>query len=300
MNYAIFGDDKLYFSDRELGTRPRIKEEITLGAWGGLVVTINQRFNDDSFGYRYPDVCPDGNNTCGCDRHLLFLSLAAKIPDISLPLDAKKVLPTLAVLDFLEFCHRAIGKPIKTDYHSYFGHYHLHFEPEEGQAAFRDDINRIFSRNGIAYELGSDGLIVRLAPEGLREALMSAAFRTGDTGLDSLLEAARAKYLNPNLTIRQESLEKLWDAWERLKTVEPGKDKRASITTLLNKAATESTFRETLNKEASELTRIGNIFRIRHSEITQVPLERSEHVDYLFHRLFALILLFLRTTGRSR
>ena len=300
MNYAIFGDDKLYFSDRELGTRPRIKEEITLGAWGGLVVTINQRFNDDSFGYRYPDVCPDGNNTCGCDRHLLFLSLAAKIPDISLPLDAKKVLPTLAVLDFLEFCHRAIGKPIKTDYHPFFEHHHLRFEPEEGQAAFRDDINRIFSRNGIAYELRSDGLIVRLAPEGLREALMSAAFRTGDTGLDSLLEAARAKYLNPNLTIRQESLEKLWDAWERLKTVEPGKDKRASITTLLNKAATESTFRETLNKEASELTRIGNIFRIRHSEITQVPLERSEHVDYLFHRLFALILLFLRTTGRSR
>ena len=290
----------MYFSDRELGARPRIEEEITLGAWGGLVATINRCFSDGSFGYRYPEECRDGNNTCGCDFQSLSLALAAEIPDASLPLDARQVPQTLAVLDFLEFCHRAIGKPIKTDYHPFFEHHHLRFEPEEGQAAFRDDINRIFSRNGIAYELRSDGLIVRLAPEGLREALMSAVFRTDDTELDSLLEAARAKYLNPKLTTRKESLEKLWDAWERLKTIEPGKDKKASITTLLNKAATKSIFRETLEGEARELTRIGNTFGIRHSETTQVPLERSEHVDYLFHRLFALILLFLRTTGRSR
>ena len=34
-------------------------------------------------------------------------------------------------------------------------------------------------------------------------------------------------------------------------------------------------------------------FQIRHSETTQVPLAQSEHVDYLFHRLFALIQLLL-------
>jgi len=28
---------------------------------------------------------------------------------------------------------------------------------------------------------------------------------------------------------------------------------------------------------------------IRHSETSQVPLQRNDHVDYLFHRLFALI-----------
>lgn len=288
----------MYFSERELGARPRIVEEISQGVWGGLVAIINPRISDDSFGYRFPEECPDGNNICGCDLNSLSLSLAAEILGISLPLDASRTPPTLAVLDLLEFCHRAIGKPVKTEYHSYFRHHHLHFEPEEGQAAFRDDINRIFSRNGIAYELRPDGLIVRLAPEVLRETLASAIFRTGDNELDSLLNAARAKYLDPNPTIRKESLEKLWDAWERLKTIEPGSNKKASIIALLNKVAREPTFREALGREASELTDIGNTFRIRHSETTQVPLGINEHVDYLFHRLFALIMLFLRTTGR--
>lgn len=291
----------MYFSDRELGARPRIVEDINLSVWGGLVAIINSRISDGSFGYSFPEECPDGGgNICGCDSNKLSLSLAAEIPGISLPLDASRMPPTLTILDFLEFCHRAIGKPVKTDYHSFFRHHHLHFEPEEGQTVFRNDIERIFSRNGIAYELRSDGSIVRLAPEGLRETLASAIFRTGDSELDSLLNTARAKYLNPNLTIRQESLEKLWDAWERLKTIEPGRDKRASAAALLSKAASESTFREALDKEASELTRIGNTFRIRHSETTQVPLGLNEHVDYLFHRLFALIMLFLRTSGRCR
>lgn len=76
-------------------------------------------------------------------------------------------------------------------------------------------------------------------------------------------------------------------------------DKKTSAKALLDKAATEPTFRETLEDEARELTRIGNDFTIRHSETDKVPLELSEHVDYLFHRLFALIRLLLRTTGRG-
>lgn len=288
----------MYFSEKELGARPRIVEQITQSVWGGLVATIKTRFNDGSFGYRYPEECPDGNSICGCDYRTLSLSLTAEIPDISLPLDASNVPSTLSVLDFLEFCHSGIGKPVKNDYHSYFNHHHLIFNQEEGQVAFREDINRIFSRNGIAYELSSGGLIVRLAPPGLGDVLKSAEFRTGDIDLDSLLNMARAKFLNPNPTVRQESLDKLWDAWERLKTIEPGKDKKASATALLNRAAPEPTFRDALEKEASELTRIGNNFRIRHAETSQVPLQFNEHVDYLFHRLFALIILFLKTTGR--
>ena len=54
-------------------------------------------------------------------------------------------------------------------------------------------------------------------------------------------------------------------------------------------------FRETLEAEATELTRIGNTFRIRHSETSQTPLENDTHVDYLFHRLFGLIHLLLKS-----
>jgi len=36
---------------------------------------------------------------------------------------------------------------------------------------------------------------------------------------------------------------------------------------------------------------------IRHNEVGRVPIERSEDIDYLFHRLFALMRLLLHATG---
>ncbi len=59
-------------------------------------------------------------------------------------------------------------------------------------------------------------------------------FRTGDATLDDLLEASRQKILNRSLDVRRESLEKLWDAWERLKTLEPGRDKSESAGRLVS------------------------------------------------------------------
>jgi hypothetical protein len=288
-----------YFSDRELGERPRSRDNIPPNVWGGIVATITSRVENGSFGYRYPLGCPDGKGTAGCDETSFSLALAAEIPDIAWPLRASVIPPQLAILDLLEFCYRAVAKAEEYDFHSFFGHSHLSFNPEEGRTAFRDDVNRILSRNGLAYELNTEGIIVRLAPEMIRAPLVTSVFNTGDPELNSLLSAARVKYLDPDPNVRRESLEKLWDAWERLKTIEPGRDKAASTAALLNRASSEPTFRATLENEARELTSIGNKFRIRHGETTQVPLELNEHVDYLFHRLFSLIRLLLKTTGRS-
>ena len=288
-----------YFSDREAGPRPRTSEEISRGVWGGIVAAIRSRLDDGSFGYRFPANCPDGRGIYGCDDRSFKLALGAEIPEVPWPLNADEVPPQLAVLDLLEFSHRNVAKPTEYDFHSFFGHSHLSFESEEGHSLFREDINRIFARNGLVYDLNTDGLIIRLAPIALRDALMSAVFHTGDHDLDSLLESARTRFLDPDPNIRQESLEKLWDAWERLKTIEPPHIKPASITALLNRAAAEPNFRALLEKEAHELTGIGNTFRIRHSETTQVALQMNEHVDYLFHSLFALIRLLLKTTGRG-
>lgn len=283
-----------YFSDREQGPKPRIEEAIDQNTWGGIIATIRSRINDGSFGCRFPESCMDGGVPCGCDEYSFTQALKAEIPDIPWPLDEAQFPPTLAILDLIEFCYKSVGKPVSIEYHSFAKHNHLRFEREEGQAAFCKDINMIFARNGLAYELDPDGLIRRLPPKVLGEALKLAKFQTGDAELDSLLETARGKYLDPDLTVRREALEKLWDAWERLKTTEPGKDKKESASALLDKCAPEVNFRKTLENEAVELTRIGNTFRIRHSETSQVPLESSEHVDYLFHRLFALINMILQ------
>ena len=94
---------------------------------------------------------------------------------------------TLDILDMIEFCWRCTGKPVRGGYHEFFKHYHLNFNVEAGREEFREAINRIFRRNGLAYELTPEGCIERLAPPVLREELASAHFCTGDVELDSML-----------------------------------------------------------------------------------------------------------------
>lgn len=283
-----------YFSDRERGPRPRTRLEVEAPAWGGLVALIDSYVKNGSFGIDFPESCPDGRGPTGTDAHSFSLALRAEIPDIEWPLRAESVPHTLSVLDLIEFCHRHVAEPVEGSYHSFFGHSHLSFDRSKGQAEFRDRVNRILSRNGIAFSLEHDGRVTRLAPPVLDEELRRAAFDTGDATLDGLLEAARSRFLSPDPATRREALEKLWDAWERLKTLEPGVDKRASVKALLDKAADESNFRDVLEQEARTLTNIGNKFRIRHSETTQVEIRTEDQIDYLFHRLLALILLLVR------
>ena len=284
-----------YFSDREIGSKPRIKEDITITAWGGIVSLIKSHIEKGSFGVEFPAACPDKHSIIiGTDFQKFSLAIRAEIQDLIWPVDDREVPAKLSILDLIQFCYKNIADPVRERHHPFFDHYHLGFDRVKGQRDFRQKINCILARNGLVYELQEDGQIIRLAPPVLREALQSAIFSTGDSLLDKMLEVARKKYLDPDLTVRKEALVKLWGAWERLKTIEPGEDKKKSTTALLDKCAPEAKFRETLDNEAVELTRIGNTFSIRHSETTQVPLESSEHVDYLFHRLFALIQMILR------
>ncbi|MHB1936940.1 MAG: hypothetical protein ACYCOR_10175 [Acidobacteriaceae bacterium] len=117
--------------------------------------------------------------------------------------------------------------------------------------------------------------------------------------LDELLEDARHKFLNRDLKTRRESLEKLWDAWERLKTIEPGRDKKEQAKALLSRASAEPNLLGRLENEAMELTEIGNKFMIRHTETDKVPINESIHVDYLFQRMFAIVRLLLRSSSRG-
>lgn len=280
-----------YFSDREQGPRPRTEETISQIAWGGIAATVESLVTDGSFGESFPDGCPDGGAVVGTDWQKWYNVMRAEAADIAWPFSTNELPSTLKILDFVEFCHRHVSKPtpIQGSYHPFFNHYHLTFDRVAGQSDFREKINRLFARNSLAYELGADGKIVRLAPVVLRENLQAAVFQTGDATLDEMLEAARIKFLNPNPQVRREALEKLWDAWERLKTIEPGADKKAQVKVLLDKAASEPGFRDLLEREAKELNAIGNSFQIRHSETTQTPLQSDRHVDYLFHRLFSLV-----------
>ena len=281
-----------------------------------------QRFlslqRENAFGNSFPLICSDESSIRGFDQKLFDSTLKSEIPDILLPLNQDIPPALFDLLDLLEFCYKNVAKPEVTRFHYLYdrsiiskamvqlggfdpdkGHNHFSYDIEAGRLEFRENINLIFSRNGIIYDLNDNGQVIRLAPEGLREQLQQTIFHTGDVDLDELLNTARTKFLNPHIVVRKESLEKLWGAWERLKTIEPG-NKKTSITTLLEKTSPDPNFYNRLNAEASELTEIGNQFRIRHHEIGKIPITSSDQVDYLFHRMFSLIYLILKSTNRIK
>lgn len=250
-----------YFTDREYGTRPQKIEVIDERLWAGLYSLIQTGIGNGSFGLRFPEKCPDGNGPCGCDEQAFRQVLGAEVPWIEWPLSPNEVPDTPVILDLLEFCASAVGEPIQDDFHSYYRHYHLSWNRDAGLARFVANVNLLFRRNSVAYELTTAGEARRLLPQVIANTVGWALFHTGDEEADRLLEAARHRILSPKPDDRRDALEKLWDAFERLKTLEPGTDKRKQADALLDRvAAPDSGFRQALGREATELTKIGNSF----------------------------------------
>jgi hypothetical protein len=292
---------KKLFTERHGLIEPRIKEELGAGLMAALFTVVNAKIDENLFGQSFSLQCPDpGDNSIGCDLDKLKEGLAAYkvIWPREWPKSENEWPTDGQVFDLLEFLYEYAGLPKSYAYHSFFGHDHLSYDVEAGRAKFEEDISRFFERNGLAFEL-KHGEVTRLAPTGLQEALASQAFNTGDTELNRLLETAREKFLNRSLEVRKEGLEKLWDAWERLKTIEPGADKKAQVKIILDKAAAEPVLRERIETEARELNLIGNNLMIRHTEVGKPPVAESAQVDYLFHRMFAMIRLLLKSSGRG-
>ncbi|HEV2362438.1 MAG TPA: hypothetical protein VGS21_12105 [Acidimicrobiales bacterium] len=291
-----------YYSDRERGPVPRTAEAFSLAAWGGVVSAITTRVTNGSFGGAFPEECPDGRGVCGTALHAMGLAVLAEIPALAeaaptgayvggnfsgWPPAAQMLPSTLAILDLIEFCTQRVAEPRELDHHSYFGHDHLAFDADAGVRRWRDDINRLFARQGLAYELAPDGHVARLGTPVVTDAIRRVALVTGDQPLDELLERARDKYLSADPAHRMESLEQLWDALERAKTLR-SPDKQTGARLLIAEVESSRQFGERLETELRELTAIGNNFRIRHHETTKTPLDTGD-IDYLFHRCFALL-----------
>jgi hypothetical protein len=289
-----------HYTDREYWARPLSINTVDERLWARLYSLIQTRIGDGSFGLRFPEQCPDRNGPCGCDEQSFRRVLAAEVPWVAWPLSATEVPETPVILDLLEFCAKAVGEPVQGTYHSYFRHHHLSWDREAGPERFVRDVNMLFRRDALAFELTSSSEARRLLPAPLADAIGWTLFQTGDGDTDRLLEAARGRILSPKPEDHEDALEKLWDAFERLKTFEPGANKRAQADALLDRVASPSSaVRKLLAREAAELTSIGNSFRIRHSEITQEALTSLDQIDYLLMRMFAFVRIVLRGTGRG-
>ena len=295
-----------YFSDRELGPRARTEPVIGPVAWAGIAALVEALVSSGAFGEAFPQECPDGNAICGNDTGNLKSAIEAEVQGLSWPLQRDEVdedeimrtlkpwaPPTLVALDFIEFVWRNVARPIRGKHHDHYRHHHLSFDSEEGRTVFVTDVNRILARNGLAYDLDQNGEVRRILPAVIGDVLARVYFQTGDQVLNVMLEESRKKFSDPRPLMRREALERLFDSWERIKTLADN-DKARSTKLILDRASPEPAFRQLLEKEAIELREVGNSYLLRHHERSQTPVIDVDHVDYLFHRLFALVDLVIR------
>ncbi|MXZ91670.1 MAG: hypothetical protein F4W95_09285 [Chloroflexi bacterium] len=173
-----------YFSDRELGEQPRMDTEISPEVWRGIAWLIQKRNNKGVLG----------------DLKQFEAEICAEIPELlevprelsgswyeAWDITAFDQPPLHVIMDTIEFCWNALAD--RAPYNK---------RGREVQLEFEEDINRIFRRNLLAFNLTEQGNVERTLPEVVGSTLKYVAFQTGDDDLDELLEGACEKFLVPD------------------------------------------------------------------------------------------------------
>lgn len=161
---------------------------------------------------------------------------------------------------------------------------------------FQDEINGIFTDAGLLYELTDKKIIERVVENSpLTIEIENSFAAVAEAGTSELLKDAVALYKTPNPAARQDLVEKIWDAFERLKTYYTTLDKKHSLEKIVNDiAGGNPDFVNLFNGEFKALTDIGNNYRIRHHETYKIDITDARYYDYLFNRCLSLIALVIK------
>ncbi len=128
------------------------------------------------------------------------------------------------------------------------------------------------------------------------ELLFDRTASTKDSELNDLIEEAKTRFLNPN--DKQVAIEKLWDAFERIKTYY-GANKKESADKLIVQISNELD-KSFFENEFHKFTAIGNNYRIRHHETNKKEIRDTLNINYLFFSLLCLIDLCLNHLNEDR
>lgn len=203
-----------------------------------------------------------------------------------------------ALLDYIEYIAKNIQDIEKKWNNEIYKNYEIitSYKSSNIFKNFKLEINEIFEKAGLLYKLTDKKIIERVPlnmPFNLKmENICKSA---PEIGVKKLLEDAIALYKTPDPKTRQDSIEKLWDALERLKTYYKELDKKSSINNLLKVISNNNNnFLELFDNEFKALTNIGNNYRIRHHETNKIEITDMRYYDYLFNRCVSLIALSIQ------
>lgn len=295
-----------YYTERH-GLRPSIERTytITIDRYCILFECCERYF--DNIAWCYPEACPDNSSLCcGLDINKFSNELTYDIPTIHKedgvickPKITHNIFDTedhcdnydqYALLDLIELIYENSKDIVDRKHHSFFGHDHLYFgNTSKIKKKFVRDINQIFSKTGLLYELTTTGQISRIVENSpVDKTLLKKIDEISEPGLKGLLEMAIAYHLAPDTNRNMDAVEKIWDALERLKTYY-GKDKKESVGKLIDNMSDGEAYHRIFEEEFIKLSSIGNDFRIRHHETGKIEITDMRYYDYFFNRCLSLI-----------
>ena len=302
-----------YFTERH-GMRQPITQtsEISLDKYSLLLSCCEQYYTH--IAWKYPEECPDGRGCCGLNAYKLAEDMRYEIPtlfkndsgQIERPREYHNVFSSevivdsydqYALLDFIEFIGFNCKDIRSKSHHSYYGHDDLQFSENNTSAErFREDINAIFRKTGLLYVYNEDGLIERVIPNSVvTEEVVASVAAVSEPGLKELLETAIALHKSPHPVDHKNAVEKLWDAFERLKTYYTTLNKKQSAEKIVNDMASGKTnYVNLFDAEFKALTTIGNTYRIRHHDTDKIDITDDKHYDYFFNRCLSVIALAIQ------
>ncbi len=279
------------------GPAPRIHDNLPEPTSRGLYELFKSKADGHWFANHFPEQCQDGKGVAGTNFSGLWGNVRALVPQLEEEKwGVSPIQPDGAVFDLMEYAASKLSKPVQGVYHSYLGHHELTFDQAAGRKEFREEVNQILRRGGTMYELSPNLQIVRIGTPAVQQVIAQMTPASGDPDLDDLLLRAKALYISHKQGDRALALEKLWDGFERLKTIDVLGNKKQSANALLDHIAS-SEFKAFTSTEMKALTDFGNQFMIRHHETDKHPVPK-EAQDYLFARMGSLIVFLLKASNR--
>ena len=257
--------------------------------------------------WKYKKECPDGRGCCGLDKEVFDNEMRFEIPGLFRGWDGRlsNVVKSLvynhqmqyAILDLIEFMYDNVRDIIYSKWHEYYKHNDISFGGSFKIAIeFREEINSNFNKMGLLYTLNEDGMVERIVENTvLNNDIEKTIDKVTEPEIKKLLNQAILSYKTPHPDARETSVEKIWDALERLKTYYTSLDKKHSSEKIVNDMSNaQQPFIDLFNAEFKTLTDIGNKFRIRHHETDKIDITDSRHYDYFFNRCLSLIALAIQ------
>lgn len=148
---------------------------------------------------------------------------------------------------------------------------------------FRNEINAIFKLNNINVEL-RNGEVHSTSNKAIG---LDDSTNINEAGLEELIRTAEVSYNKGEYSY---AVEKIWDAFERIKTYYPTLDKKKSAEKIINDISYRNEhIKKMFDNEFKVLTDTGNSYRIRHHEINKIDISKELHYKYFYKRCLALI-----------